>query len=326
MLRIRVVSRLEVALFESLSVREQRVVAALSVVHEPIGEKALLEWLKLFPSFARSPDGASRSKASAASARVKAPAIDAEELAETLNALRSAGTIQALGSLHAPKYTVSVDLAHAALSSVRESEQLEAAVTLTMRRAPRVDPETRWLHRSRLVRDVLLSAHVGDGASAHAALRDLQVNEARPEDPAHLLFDALGVSPPAHAVSGLLPDERDAYALRAIEESLDTLAPLGDELAQLLREQASSLSALLLAALGFYDALCGNTSLHEELLRRPEPEVFATRAFIALTQSNVNAREQARSLARDAFELSRGATPAARVASWAMPVPGLRCS
>ena len=41
------VLRLEVALFESLSESEQRVVAALAVVHEPIGEKALLDWLKL---------------------------------------------------------------------------------------------------------------------------------------------------------------------------------------------------------------------------------------------------------------------------------------
>ena len=56
-------------------------------------------------------------------------------------------------------------------------------------------------------------------------------------------------------MSGLLPEERDAYALRAIEESLDTLAPLGDDLAQLLREQASTLSSLLVSALGFYDAV-----------------------------------------------------------------------
>ncbi len=288
------VSRQEVALFNSLSVHGQRLVAALAVVHEPLGERALLEWLKLLPVGTGAVGG-----------RSKLPALEAEALGALLGELCDTGTIQALGSLHAPKYTVSTELAHAALSALREGEQLGAARALAMRRAPRIDPETRWLHRSRLVRDLLSAAHDGDGEEARAALRDLAATETRLEDPAQLLFDALGVRPPAHAVNGLLSEERDLYALRAIDEALDTLTPLGDELTRELRAQASSLSPALLSALGFYDALCQNPTLLEELARRPEPEAFGTRAFWALIQPN--GREQARALAREAFELSRGA-------------------
>src|SRR5690242_5963577 len=101
MLSIRVVSRLEVVPFSSLSALEQRIVATLAVVHEPVGEKALLEWLKLMPG-----------------ARAKASAPEPQQLQEGLNALCSAGSVQALGSLHAPKYAVDVQQAHVALSAL----------------------------------------------------------------------------------------------------------------------------------------------------------------------------------------------------------------
>ncbi len=294
MLRIRVVSRLEVALFESLPLGEQRLVAVLAVVHEPMGERALLDWLKLFPPH----DTGTGTRKNTAP-----PAPEPEQLAETLSQLREAGTIQAIGSFHAPKYTVSGDLAHVALSALRASGRLEAWATLAMRRGPRVDPETRWLTRARLVRDVLLAAHLGDGVLAQAALRDEKVAETRSEGPAQLLYDALGVTPPREAFRGLLPEEREIYALHAIAESIDTLTPLGSELHEELSATADTLSDPLLSAFAFYCTLCGDPSLLDLLATRPEAECIATRGFIALTQGRI---DQARVLAHDAFEASRG--------------------
>jgi len=287
----------EVLGFSQLSSVEQRVVAVLALVHEPVGLSLLLEWLAELPAAAELPQ-------------------DPESLGSMLQRLSEAKVILTLG--YAQKHTVSTELAQHALAELSQQPFFASWVAAAMKHAPRKDGRAGGLDRARVVRDLLLYAHLGDADGVTAVMTDAESARGRSVDHADLLFDALGLCPPASAVASLPPELRDRYLGRAVDEALDTLTPLGADLETWLGTAGPKLPPALLASCAVYAALRGKRSLDHALVGLADAEACAARAFSAMTQGE---REQARELAREAFELSRdsGSQPRGGVPGHAGP-------